>query len=77
MLLQHLTKVHRMFGVGRKGTHPSQVIMSDHLCLGTLSIMFHARSPKGTLRSHQAIFPQNDGAFPAVQLPLPGEELLL
>jgi hypothetical protein len=30
--------------------------MLDSLDLRMLSIVFHARSPKGTLTSHQAIF---------------------
>jgi hypothetical protein len=33
--------------------------------------------PKGVLEGRQPIFPRNDGAFPAVQLPLLGTELHL
>jgi hypothetical protein len=66
MLLQHPVEVNRMVGDARKGARPSQVILSDRLGLGALDIPFHARSPKGMLGSHQAIFPCNDGAIPAV-----------
>jgi hypothetical protein len=40
-------------------------------------VLFHALLFKGTLKSHQSILPRCDGAFPAVQLPLPGKELPL
>jgi hypothetical protein len=66
-----------MLATGHKGARLGQVILSDHLGLGTFDVAFHARSPKGALKSHQAIFPRNDGAFPTIQLPLPGEEFLL
>jgi hypothetical protein len=54
---------------------PSEVVLLDSLSLGALGVTFHARLPKGPLKSHQPIFPRNDGAFPTVQLPLLGNEL--
>jgi hypothetical protein len=77
VFLQHPIEVDRVLGVGGKGARPSEVILPDNLSLGALSVMLHAHSPKGMLGSREPIFPHDDGAFLAVQLSFPGEELLL
>jgi hypothetical protein len=53
------------------------VVRPGSLSLGILSFTLHAHPPQGVLKSHEPILPCSDGAFPTVQLPLPGEELHL
>jgi hypothetical protein len=50
-------------------------VLLDSLSSDTIGIMFCAHLSKGVLKSGQSILPRNDGAFPAIQLPLPGKEL--
>jgi hypothetical protein len=76
VFLQHPVEVNGVLGVGSKGTHSSEVVLPDILGLGALGV-FHACPPKGALESCQPILPRGDGAFPTIQLSLPGEELLL
>jgi hypothetical protein len=52
------------------------IILPNDLNLGVLGIAFHARPFKCALGSRKPIFPCNDGAFLAVQVPLSSEELL-
>jgi hypothetical protein len=51
--------------------------MLNSLSSDVTGITFRASLFKGMLKSRQSILPHDDGAFPAIQLPLPGKKLLL
>jgi hypothetical protein len=43
--LQHPVEIDGVLGIGSKGAHPSEVVLSGSLGLGMLGIMFHACPP--------------------------------
>jgi hypothetical protein len=60
-----------------RGACPGNEVLLDGLGWDVLDITFRAHLPKGVCESCQSILPRGDGAFPAIQLPLSGKELLL
>jgi hypothetical protein len=74
---QHPTEVYELFRPGARGARLGKEVLLGNLGLDMLSVTFYAHHPKGMLESHQPILPRGDGAYPAIQLPLPGKELLL
>jgi hypothetical protein len=77
MPLQNPVKVKGTPAIGRKSTYPSPLVMLDILVSAVLGVIFHARPSKSTLKSRQTILPCHDGAFPTIQFPLLGKEILL
>jgi hypothetical protein len=76
VLLQNPIKVKGELATGCKSSRPGQIVLPDSLSLGVLSIASRTRPFQCAFRSCQSIFSCNDEAFPTVQVPLPGKELL-
>jgi hypothetical protein len=74
---QCLVEVDELFRPGTRGAHPSKVVLLGSLGLDVPGITFLVRPLKGVLKSHQFILPHGGDAFPAIQLPLLGKEVLL
>jgi hypothetical protein len=75
--LLHPVVANELFRPGTRSVCPCREVLVDSLGLGKIGIMFYVHLPKGTLKSSQSILPCGDDAFPAIQLPLLGKELLL
>jgi hypothetical protein len=77
VFLQRPVEVGEPFGHGTSDARLRREVFLDNLCSNVTDITFRMHLSKGVLKSSQSILPRGDGAFPAVQLPLPGKKLPL
>jgi hypothetical protein len=77
MLLQNPVEVKGAPTAGRKSACLGHIVSPDCLDSGVLIVTFSACPSYSAPERHQSILPCGDGAFPAIQLPLSGKELLL
>jgi hypothetical protein len=75
--LQRPVEVDEMFRPGARGARLGKEVLLESFSLDILGIMFYVHPPKGALEICQSVLPRGDGAFHAIQLPIPGKELFL
>jgi hypothetical protein len=77
VFLQHTAKVVELFGPGTGGACLGEEVSLDDISTGVTSITFYVHLPERVRKGCQAFLPRDDATLSAIQLPLPGKELLL